>query len=375
MVTDVKPKPRAKPKATPADVQAAVTPTESAVSAQADVVLPDGYNLTAEQARLSHLLDADTPDHNDPLYPDYELFLSKQHELAQLQAEHRARLSANPEVPLDQARKANQMGKLQSQEEDRMTVHTMEAMRLYLGASPKPGSAGRYPVPGGRRAATSLRQLFVLTAQNNPYADWALCECDQKLGQLKKTMAGLERHHVKLLDDIRAKGLDYKVLAAATPQSVSLGYHSPYGYAMSMLIVEFDYLVRVVKSAERRDLVSKAEAHAVFLRVKRDCRSLFESVIAASRILLSEPLQGLCRSDYLPQASDTSRQRVAAVQHILGVVPQSVFAGDLTPRHSLRNERLSGKDLEVLRQLAASMHAEPETETEQTPPTSDGLVD
>lgn len=373
MATDVTTKARVKRKpATAVEVEA--SPVDVDANIQADVVLPDGYNLTTQAKRLSHLLDADDPDHNDPLYPEYELHLSKVQQLAQLQAEHRARVAANPEVPLDQARKANQMGKLQSQEEDRMTVHTMEAMRLYLGASPQPGTS-RYPVPGGRRAATSLRQLFVLTAQDNPYADWALCECDQKLGQIKKNIAGLERAHVKLLDDIRTKGLDYKILAAATPQSVSLGYHSPYGYAMSMLIVEFDYLVRVVKSAERRDLVSKAEAHAVFLRVKRDCRSLFESVIAASRILLSEPLQGLCRSDFLPQASDTSRQRVAAVTQFLGKVPQEIFVGEISPRHSLRNERLSGKDLDVLRQLAATMHAEPEPETETATPPSDGLVD
>ena len=88
---------------------------------------------------------------------------------------------------------------MQGQEEDTMTLHTLEAARLYLGGEPAPGEV-RYSVPGARRCATSLRQLFQLYSIDNPYSDWALVMVDQRLAELKDRMDQIEHQHLGLLN-------------------------------------------------------------------------------------------------------------------------------------------------------------------------------
>jgi integrating conjugative element protein (TIGR03761 family) len=312
-----------------------------------------GYDFVAEKAAVQHLLDADVPDVMDPLYARYEVFLGNMGVLEARRAEHQAREQANPEVPVDEARKARSIGALRSQEEDVMTLHTMEAMRLYLGLSPEPGAVSRFGVPGARRAATALRQLFLLSAMDNPYADWMLVQTDERVASIKSMIDKTSTKHLKQLEDMKAKGLSYGLLEAKNPQAVSLGYHSPYGYMMSTVVVMFDYCVRVMKSAERRDLITKKEVHETLYRTKHVIRSMFETSMKGQRVLMNDSMRGLQRGDYLPQSVEgVQRKRIEAAREIFGPVPHDIFVGARSPRHSLRNERLAGKDLKVLEAMA-----------------------
>jgi integrating conjugative element protein (TIGR03761 family) len=232
-----------------------------------------------------------------------------------------------------------------------MTVHTLEASRLYTGVSPEPGSASRFGVPGARRAANALRKLFLLSSLDNPVADLKLIETDERIAEIRKLISSFEKKHTDKLNERRARGLSYSILQSKSPQVFSLGYHSPYGYAVGDVCVSFDYCVRVIKSAGRRDLISKQEEHMALHRMKREIRSMFENAISAARMLMNPLLLGLCRSDYLPQSPEVSKKRVEAVKEIFGGVPQDVFIGVRTSRHSLRNLRLSSKEVEVLRQI------------------------
>lgn len=335
----------------------------------------DGYDLDAESQVLAQLLGAPEIDSNDPLYPRYEVYADRLQQWERLKAEHSERAHANAEVPMEHARKAGFMGSLQSESEDSMTLHTLEAMRLYLGVSPEPGSNYRFGVPGGRRAATALRQLFLLSAHDNPYADLALCETDRRISEIKRLIEKVEANHMRMLDDARRKGLNYGVLSAKKTQDVSLGYHSPYGYSVSHVIALYDHCVRVVKSAERRDLTTRAEVHSVLTRVKRECRSMFEAAISVSRILLDERMRGLSRSDFLPQANELALKRIAAAVQLIGVLPQDVFTRALTPRHSLNTERLTGSELAVLQQIALKLGSEPESVKELDGQAVQALVD
>ncbi len=351
----------------PVEVGATSGLMHSAIPGKADSVpatvrrvFADGYDLDAEQQVLAQLLSGDDIDSADPLYPRYEVFTDRLKQWDALQIAHQASFKANTDVPIEQARKIGLMGSLQSDTEDSMTLHTLEAMRLFMGVSPEPGSQYKFGVPGGRRAATALRQLFLLSAHNNPYADWTLCETDSRIAGIKRLIDKVEANHMRLLDDARRRGLNYGVLAAKKTQDVSLGYHSPYGYSVSGVIAAYDHCVRVVKSAERRDLATKAEVHDTLTRIKRECRSMFEAAISASRILLNDNMRGLSRSDFLPQADELASKRVAAAKQLIGVLPQDVFTRTRTPRHSLNAERLSSQELVVLQQIALTLGSEPE---------------
>ena len=313
---------------------------------------PDGYDLEAEGMAVAHLLSVDEPNPRDPLYARYVEYLDRVRALEKMRQSHATRAQGNSDVPLEQGMKLKRIGALTSKDEDTMTVHTLEACRLYTGVSPEPGSDSRFGVPGARRAANALRQLFLLTGNDNPVADLKLIETDERLAEIRKLINELEKTHTNKLNERRARGLSYSVLQSKSPQVFSLGYHSPYGYAVGDVCVGFDYCVRVIKSASRRDLVSKQEEHMALHRMKREIRSMFDNAITAARLLMSPALMGLCRSDYLPQSSGVSKKRVEAAKAVFGALPQAVFVGTKTSRHSLRNQRLTSKDVDLLRQIS-----------------------
>ena len=322
----------------------------------------NSYDFVAEKQALQHLLNDDPDfavDPLDPLYARYELYLTNVSALEQSQSEREERAQANAEVPTSEARKARSIGALRSEDEDYMSLHTMEAMRLYLGvsadtadakAAATSGPTSKFGVPGARRAATALRQLFLLSAHDNPYADWKLVQTDERVEVIKKLIDKTTTSQLKKLEDMRVKGLNYSILGAKVPQKVSLGYRSPYGYMMSTVIVNFDYAVRVLKSAERRDLITKSEVYASLYKIKHEMRSMFEAAMQGQRVLMSNSMLGLKRADYLPQSANSEAgKRMEAAKQIFGVVPQDIFMGGRLPRHSLRNERISTKELAVLK--------------------------
>jgi integrating conjugative element protein (TIGR03761 family) len=304
----------------------------------------EDYDFEAEKVAVARLIDAAETDPLDPDYARFEIYTDNVRVLEERKALHREREQANQEVPISEARKARQIGALRTQEEDVMTLHTMEAMRLYLGVAPEPGAATKFGVPGARRAATALRQLFLLSQMDNPYADWML-QTDERVAEIKDFIDKTSKKHLKQLDDMKAKGLSYGLLAANDPQTVSLGYHSPYGYMMSTVIVLYDHCVRVLKSSERRDLLTKRDVHEQLFKIKHLIRAMFEVTLKGQR--------GLQRSDFVPQGADEAQlKRIAAAREIFGAVPQDIFAGARSPRHSLRNERIGAKDVRLLEAMA-----------------------
>jgi integrating conjugative element protein (TIGR03761 family) len=263
------------------------------------------------------------------------------------------REDANPEVPLTQAQSIKNMGSLRAMEEDTMTLHTVEAMRIYLGVSPSPESNNKYGISGAKRAAAALRQLHVLTVKDNPYADWMLIQVDGMNADAVKAIEAMEVKFVKKLDGLKARGLSYSIVGTRTPQAVSLGYRSPYGFAVTNTVVSFDYMTRVLKSAELRDLMSKAELHSELERVKGKLRGMFEFAAKAQRILLNPLMQPLCRADYTSQDAEAAK-RIAAAKQAFGDVPQLIFTHAQLPRHTLWNQRLTPAERELLERIANS---------------------
>lgn len=236
-------------------------------------------------------------------------------------------------------------------DEDTMELHTREAMLLFAGKDKDKERA--YLLPGARHAAGALRQMFVLTAMDNPYADYVLVQVDDQAHKIKQLIATLRARRIKQLDALASIGLSYSIARAQTTQKVSLGYHSPYGYMMSTLIVMFDECVRVMKSAERRDLMTRSELHDDLYAIKHQMRSMFDSILRAQRVLGGDAMRGLQRSDFGPEVTNPlAIKRIESARQVLGVIPEEVFAGKLQPRHSMSKERLSAKDQQALEALA-----------------------
>lgn len=316
-----------------------------------DSSFPDGYDLEGEREVLQALIEADSPDSRDPLFPRFVQYEERLRQFESLQA---AKKAHQPTL----AEQVAEIGTLEVEADDQMTLHTRDAMRLFVG---RPAGDGQRAIAGGRRVAASLRQLWGLSSNDNPYADWMLVQFDEQAHDMRHSLTGAAERTLNRLEAMRQKGLTYSVLKSAAPVNVSLGFVSPYGYAVATAVVEFDWLSRVVKSAQRRDVLSSSEAHDLLFETKRRCRSIFEPVVRAAGLLMRDELRPLTRADFL-SSDEGALKRVAAVQGLFGMCPKDVFVGQRTPRHTRRNVRLTDAELRLLESVPfADEHSGAET--------------
>lgn len=307
----------------------------------------DGYDLEAEQRIVQHLIDADDPDPADPLYQRFVLFEDRSRELRQMRAEHGLRQQANKEVSLSEATGITEIGALVEDGDDEMLIHTRDAMRLFIGRSVEPGSQG-HPMAGGKKVAAALRQIWYLSANNNPYADWCLVQMAERVEEVRKLLDRDAEKVVQKMEVLKRKGLSYSIVKSSAPVVTRLGFRSPYGYGVAALVVDFDYCARVLKSAQKRDLLSSVECHEKLHSLKKHIRSIFERVVYFQRYLSREEMKPLSRADFLPSADEEAKKRVKAAVGIFGECPRDVFNGDKQPRHSRRHVEMSEEEYNLL---------------------------
>lgn len=325
-----------------------VDPAVDAFSRAGSSPFADGYDLEGERVILSTLIADGDPDPADPLFGRYQLFVEREEALLHLQQAHTLRQGGDPLVQPHEAQEISRIGQLSSEGGDRMRLHTRDAMRLFLGRSIAPGEAG-HAMAGGRRVAAALRALWSLSGNDNPYADWKLVEIAERIAGIRHANELEQQHALRLLDAAREKGLDYAVLQSREPAQVSLGFGSPYGYMIVMLLAELDYLVRLVRSAVLRDLLASADGFRRIGSAKHRCLSVFHFAVHCQRVLTRDELLPLSRVDFLPNAEAAAGRRIQAARALLGAVPRDVFTGERQPRHSRRRvSRLSEGELRLL---------------------------
>ncbi len=335
----------------------------------------DRYSIAKERARLLDLIEADDPDPTDPRWPRYELYLQRCDELKQMEADYRVTQGADPTVEPSVATQLRDLGGLVDDGVDTMTLHTKEGFRMFMGRRRDP--AGKYnAIPGGKRVASSLKALWALTRNNNPYADWALLRADHRIPELRR---GLDQQAQRFDAEIKKKadkGLGFAILKSREPKVLELGFRSPYGYAVAELIVEFDYYVRVVKTLGRKAIFSDRQVHDAIRQFTRPMRAAFEEFIRFETWLTKPELLALSRTDFLPGADADARKRVAAVTGIFGPVPTGIYASHQVSRHSQRRVAISESEKAMLERVAAELAAiDQERGATVDEPSDEGLVD
>jgi len=309
----------------------------------------DGYDLEAEREALKDLLEAEHPDETDPRWPRLVEFNERMEQMRKLQSVYVQRKGADAVVP--DAEAASEAGGLIDEEPDAMVLHTKEAHRLFLGRARDP--QGNYqPIVGGKRVAAALRSIWYLSGNDNPYADWALIDFGERMQGLKASLDALGQECDRRLKAAARKGLIFSILKSREPVSLTLGFRSPYGYAVAGLIVEFDYQVRQVKTLVRKDLMTDDEGRQLIREVTRKIRGVFETPVRFERYLIRQELRNLSRADWLPGSDEEAAKRVKAVTGIFGEVPKEVFTGAVGPRHSRRRVNISEQELNLLQQVA-----------------------
>jgi integrating conjugative element protein (TIGR03761 family) len=249
------------------------------------------------------------------------------------------------------------IGRLTDEQPDALTLHTREAWKLFTGR--QADAATKAPaIPGARRYASILRSIWVMSAQDNPYADWFLIRSYRRLSEVRSQMDRVIREREIEFDRLRRRGLSLSLLSSSEPAQVELGFRSPYGYAVAQAVLDFDVHVRMVQTLVLKDLLSDDAGRGAIREIGRTLRALFQEPISWERGLLRKELQALGRRDFVSGADADAQVRARAAVALFGEVPREIFTGEEAPRHTLRRAQLSAGELRLLREATLSLQVE-----------------
>lgn len=337
----------------------------------------DGYSIRLEEAALAEFLasPARVDNESDPEWDRYAELLDRKDQLELQVARYNTRKGSEGVVEAKEFFGFADLGPLVDDEDDQMEIHTMEAYRMFMGRARAPGTDAQ-PITGGKRVASSLRQLWSLTANDNPYADWALLRYEDAMGDVLRRLDREVRLTQATLKKQEEHGLKLSVLKSAAPKLLNLGFKSPYGYAVASLLTTFDMYVRLQKTLARKHLHSDDQVRASITAITRAVRRVFNETARFDRWLMREEVRGLSRIDFTPAASEDGRKRVEFATSVFGMVPSQVYGCQLQPRHSRRRLQISPAERQLLAEVAGSMsQAEQQASAaEASKPASAGAV-
>lgn len=283
---------------------------------------------------IQHLLDAENPDSRDPAWPLFVRYEQWEIEQKRVRANYKSSLRADKDVPMQEAQRMWDIGRLEAETPDFMMIHTKDAMRMFIGRGADPdGQVAR--IPGAKNVATALRFMWIESGEDNPYADWALLMAEESLDA---RIAEVDAARVAAIDRLKAlesRGLHISLLRSEHPVKVDLGFRSPYGFLIAQLVVAFDEFVRAIKTLQSRDLLGADEARIEIRSVLRPTRALFDQVLRQQAILSRPALGSIRRDDFKATALDV-RQRVSEIQALWPGLPDAVLDRTVMPRHARR---------------------------------------
>jgi integrating conjugative element protein (TIGR03761 family) len=305
----------------------------------------DGYDIAKERRELADLLQRDDLGEADPRFQRVIELDNRERELRTRASTARLRNHADPVVDDGEAQKLTYIGRLVKDEGQQMLLHTKEAYRLFMG---REAGAEQYGAVSGKRVAASLREVFTLSGNDNPYADWALLNFESDIKALRQSLTKHIDQGIAVLEAAAKRGLNYTILKSREPAKLEMGFTSPYGFMLAELLVDFDYYSRIVKTMVSTDKMSRREgSEAFFTHATRPARSLFEQFIPHHRMLIRDEIKALSRSDFSSNDEKAIARAKAAVA-LIGPCPRDVFTGENAPRHSKRRSRLSAEELQQL---------------------------
>src|SRR5690606_31819975 len=130
---------------------------------------------------------------------------------------------------------------------------------------------------------------------------WALVRHEHSVDQVLKHLREETVKAEASLNSIRQKGLSFSVLSSSSPVSLNLGFRSPYGYSISMLMVEYDYFVRVQKTLQRKNMQNDEDTRKALSAVSRGILGIFYGTTRFDRWLGQAEIRALSRIDWVSE--------------------------------------------------------------------------
>lgn len=307
---------------------------EAAVQSPAPASSSKVFNPEAVRPLIQHLLDAENPDINDPFFALFTQYEAWEESERKRRSNYKSSLGAEKSVPMQMAQRMWDIGRLESEGDDFMLIHTKDAMRLFIGRGEDPdGKVAR--IPGAKTVGTALRHMWFSSGGDNPYADWALLMAEQAIDERIRVLEAARETAMGRIKQLEQQGLHLTVLRSANPVKMDLGFRSPYGFLIAHLVVVFDQFVRILKTLQARDIIGADESRLELRKELKPIRALFDQIQRQENLLQRPAFNGIKRADFASTSLEV-RQRINSINEAWPGLPEEILAGRLMPRHARR---------------------------------------
>lgn len=306
----------------------------------------DRYDITSEKMALADIFEGgEDVSETDERYGRFMMLVERMELLDRMAANEQQRSHADSAVSDKVARGMVSIGSLQASETETVALQTREAYRMLIGRKPE---NNRHGLPSGIRAAGAVREVLQLSYSENPYADVALIQFEQRIEVVRQRIKNAINDFEAKKNEDRKRGLNYNWLISASVGHVSIGFKSAYGYMISDMLLDYDEFVRKIKTLESRGRLTSDEADKIKHMIGTAVRSVFHYIMSARRMLQMQQLKGLTRKNFLPGASEEQVKQIIAANTLLGKIPREVLTGQIIPSIHRGQHRFNEKELKLL---------------------------
>lgn len=193
-----------------------------------------------------------------------------------------------------------------------LTLHTFHAARIWRGRA---SAAGMRPIMGMAGYISTTNQLKLAAAADDPYADWAILQLEERIQQARAALAELSQQLNQLQQSLPGQ-IHIGENLNLHPVTLPLFIGSQLGFLGVYLLTDYDVLARRALLAHHTALIGQGEMARILDSGAHQLRGLFAQ---AQRSKLS----GLNREDF--RADHAQAQ---AARQRLGPLPAEILSGE-----------------------------------------------
>ena len=198
-----------------------------------------------------------------------------------------------------------------------LEIQTRETQKLVYGRRPENGKPGWV---GLLRFAALVRIAWAGAENDDPWADWRLCQLEEQLLQSREELTAMTRAMRNQLKGVRALRID--LAHALEPARIDLNFSTPYGFMAAYLLADHDEFVRAALTARHVGLVNRDTSARLLHEAGRSVRRAFQSA-------LGYKFTGVTREDVRLGTAKAPRAR-----ELMGHLPQEVVDGEMRAEHA-----------------------------------------
>lgn len=316
---------------------------------------PDKYSIEREEIFLAEFIASDNRTREfHPLYDRYIELLDRKDQFDKMKSSYKSNLGADKMVQHKDIQGMKSLGALKDEGTDTMDLHTKEAYRMFIGRSADP-ELKIPPIIGGVRMGGVLKNLWYLTGKDNPFADWALVKYEQLMNDVKQRLESEIDSANASIQEMAKNGINLSILISSDIKKVELGFRSPYGFATATFIQRFDYYVRLMKTLNRKSLLTDDQVRDAIHEMCRLIRRVWEGTNKFDKWLSRDELKELARADYVEGASEDAAKRVQFASMMFGSIPVPIFTCAIQPKFSKRTKSLTPQENALLQSIGVKM--------------------